>query len=301
MLGYLLQSISPEVLPHVQRIETAAGVWRAVEEMFASQNQTQITNLRVALANTKNLQMSTDAFLAKMQGIVDELAAAGEIISTLEHCSLILAGLGSTYNSLVVAIGANTTIPITVPSLYAQLRAYDQQQELLGAPVETEFETSANAAQRGRGRYTNQSRGDYGDRGDSSYRHDGRRDRRDDRRNDRPPRQGRGGGRAPPGGGRGRGRGRRRTTPWVNTTCQICNKEGHAAKDCWWRFQEDDDDSDDKEVHAASYGVDTNWYQDSGASHHITGELNNLTVRDKYRGNDQVNMAGGQGHAENNS
>jgi hypothetical protein len=63
-----------------------------------------------------------------------------------------------------------------------------------------------------------------------------------------------------PGGGRGHGRGRRRTTPWVNTTCQICNKEDHTARDCFWRFQEDDDESDDKEVHAASYGVDTSWY-----------------------------------------
>jgi hypothetical protein len=26
--------------------------------------------------------------------------------------------------------------------------------------------------------------------------------------------------------------------------------------------------------------VDTNWYQDSGATHHITGELNNLSMRD---------------------
>src|SRR4051812_13047934 len=112
------------------------------------------------------MQMSTDAFLAKMQGIVDELAATGEIISTREHASVILVGLGSTYNSLVAAISANTTIPITMPSLYAQLRAYDQRQELIGAIVEPEFETSANAAQRqGRGRYINQSRGDYDDRG----------------------------------------------------------------------------------------------------------------------------------------
>ncbi|KAK1604128.1 hypothetical protein QYE76_027801 [Lolium multiflorum] len=94
VLGYLLQSIGPEVLPHVQRIETAAGVWQAVEEMFASSCQTKVTNLRIALANTKKLQMSTDAFLTKMQSIVDELAAAGEPIRTSEHVSFILAGLG---------------------------------------------------------------------------------------------------------------------------------------------------------------------------------------------------------------
>jgi hypothetical protein len=36
VLDYLLQSIGPEVLPHVQWIEIASGVWQAVEEMFAS-------------------------------------------------------------------------------------------------------------------------------------------------------------------------------------------------------------------------------------------------------------------------
>jgi hypothetical protein len=108
VLGYLLQSIGPEVLPHVHRIETAAGVWRAVEEMFASHCQTKIMNLRIQLANTKKLQMSIDAFLTKMQGIVDELATAGEVITTREQVSFILAGLGGSYNSLLAALGVST-------------------------------------------------------------------------------------------------------------------------------------------------------------------------------------------------
>jgi hypothetical protein len=45
----------------------------------------------------------------------------------------------------------------------------------------------------------------------------------------------------------------------------------------------------------AAYGVDTNWYSDTGATHHITGELHNLTMRDTYRGNDRVNTSSGQG------
>ncbi|KAK1626261.1 hypothetical protein QYE76_000576 [Lolium multiflorum] len=109
VLGYLLQSIGPEVLPHVHRIETAAGVWQAVEEMFASHCHTKITNLRIQLANTKKLQMSTDAFLTKMQGIVDELATAGEVITAREHVSFILASLGGSYNSLVDALSVSPT------------------------------------------------------------------------------------------------------------------------------------------------------------------------------------------------
>jgi hypothetical protein len=119
------------------------------------------------LANTKKLQMSTDAFLTKMQCIVDELATAGEVITTREQVSFILAGLGGSYNSLVAALGISTT-PISLSSLYAQLRAYDHRQEMLGdGSSDMDFESSANAAQRqGRGRQNNRSRGDRGDYSD---------------------------------------------------------------------------------------------------------------------------------------
>jgi hypothetical protein len=36
-----------------------------------------------------------------------------------------------------------------------------------------------------------------------------------------------------------------------------------------------------------SYGVDTNWYTDTGATDHITGELDKLMVRDKYHNTDR--------------
>jgi hypothetical protein len=218
LLGYLLQSLSPEVLPHVHRIKHAAGVWEAVEEMFASKSQAKITNLRIALAISKKLNLSTSDFLTKMQEIADELAAAGAPISDGEHVSFVLAGLGAGYNALVAALGVATT-PIKLSALYSQLHAYDQRQEMLRGDTCGDFETSANAAsrqQRSRNfsnnynNYNNynsgKSRSDRGDRRDDR-RDDRRNDRRDERRDDRPPRQGRGGGRAPPGGGRGRGRG----------------------------------------------------------------------------------------------
>ena len=45
----------------------------------------------------------------------------------------------------------------------------------------------------------------------------------------------------------------------------------------------------------SNYGVDTNWYMDTGATDHITGELEKLTIRDKYSGNEQVHAANGTG------
>ena len=44
-----------------------------------------------------------------------------------------------------------------------------------------------------------------------------------------------------------------------------------------------------------AYGVDTNWYVDSGASDHVTADLEKMSVRDKYGGHDQVHTTNGSG------
>jgi hypothetical protein len=61
----------------------------------------------------------------------------------------------------------------------------------------------------------------------------------------------------------------------VDVTCQICTIHGHPTSVCWWRFKNDDSDDEDdagrgkKGAHVASYGVDGNWYSDTGATDHI--------------------------------
>jgi histone deacetylase 1/2 len=42
-----------------------------------------------------------------------------------------------------------------------------------------------------------------------------------------------------------------------------------------------------------SYGIETNWHVDLGATDHVTSELDKLTVRDKYGGHDQVHSTSG--------
>jgi hypothetical protein len=44
-----------------------------------------------------------------------------------------------------------------------------------------------------------------------------------------------------------------------------------------------------------SYDIDTNWYTDSGATDHITGELEKITTRDKMHDNDHVHISLGAG------
>jgi hypothetical protein len=93
--------------------------------------------------------------------------------------------------------------------------------------------------------------------------------------------------------------------PYANITCQIRNIHGHPARDCWWRTKEDRPnradrgdrgDRGNKDANlAAANGVDTNWYCETGATEHLTSQLNKLTTYDPYPGQDRVRTADGSG------
>jgi histone deacetylase 1/2 len=79
--------------------------------------------------------------------------------------------------------------------------------------------------------------------------------------------------------------------------CQLCGKEGHAIIKCFKRFNTSFSGPPQKSASSAitSYGLDSNWYLDSGATDHITSELEKLTTMDRYNGGDQVHAANANG------
>jgi hypothetical protein len=55
--------------------------------------------------------------------------------------------------------------------------------------------------------------------------------------------------------------------------CQLCGKTNHVVFKCYKLFDPHYTGEEKSVNFVNSYGVDSNWYVDSGATNHVTGEL----------------------------
>ena len=106
-------------------------------------------------------------------------------------------------------------------------------------------------------------------------------------------------------GGRGRGRGGRGN---FRPICQICSKTGHLASNCYFRFDHNFVSSSNTNTsqhsnHTGNTSAfvaspktigDSSCYVDSGATNHITADLNNLSLQNDFKGKDKITV--GNGH-----
>lgn len=118
-------------------------------------------------------------------------------------------------------------------------------------------------------------------------------------------------GRASGRGGISRGRGRSNNSRPIR---QVCGKVGHTALICYYRYNQsymgsvpaDQHKNNSNTVAAnttnpyATYATaapndvaDQGWYFDSGSTHHITNNLNNLNQATNYFGKSQLEVANG--------
>lgn len=282
VLGFLLTSLSRDILAQVTMAKTSAEAWKVITDMFASHTRACATNVCLALATTKKENMTIAQYYGKMKGFADEMAAAGRPLDDEELVMYIYNGLDFEYNSIVSSLVTRSD-PVTPPELYSQLLSFETRLELQHGTGSS----SVNSAGRGDRGGSQQMRGSYRGRGGRS--NFGR-------------------------GSAGRGRGqqqlqrqnhqRRSFTTGPTAThdksgrpiCQVGFKTGHTTLECWYRF---DESYVPEERHVAAamnqYAMDQNWYMDFGATDNITSDLEKLVVRDKYHGGDQIHAASGAG------
>ena len=229
-------------------------------------------------------------YLGKIKSLTDEVAYTAAALSDPEIVSKILAGLDMEYNPVVSALAARVE-PITVQELYSQLLSFDARLSLLHRT--NLHQSSANIVSRGRGRghgHQGQSRtagrGRGNFQGDGGYNSSG-----GDGYNTSSNYTNK-----PSSGGFNNNSGRRPSSSRGRPRCQLCKKAGHEVMDCWDRYDEDYVlDARDVAASMREQGGDGVWYVDSGATDHVTGELEQLALQVKFLGNVKIHTASGGG------
>ena len=97
VLSYLMNSLSKEVLTQFVGKENTYDLWTGITTLFASQSQSRITNLRIAITTTKKGSMSSTAYISKMKSLGDELVDVDRSVFDPKMVDYILTGLDCEY------------------------------------------------------------------------------------------------------------------------------------------------------------------------------------------------------------
>ncbi|KAA8519410.1 hypothetical protein F0562_013666 [Nyssa sinensis] len=288
--------IHPSLLPHVVNLQHAFEVWNALEKRLNSLSRSHIVQLRNDFQRVKkDAAKSMKSYLDEIKQITDKLAATANLISDEEIVFVTLKGLPREYVSFKTAIRARET-PITFEELSNLLLSEEINISMDELELNSQISVStALTAQkgsnqnyqnyqghyptnrgnyRGRGNYYTNNRGNYRGRGSANS------NRRQFNLNR---------------SGNGRAQWNFNSdfgSPEVR--CQICNKPRHIAKDCWYRndlhFQ-----PQTQALMASNETPSTDqWFFDSGATHHITSNVENLHQPEQYNGIQKVAVGDGK-------
>ncbi|KAG8496312.1 hypothetical protein CXB51_009046 [Gossypium anomalum] len=270
LASWLLSTICDEILVHLTNAQSSFDVWNTVVRRFASKSTLTVSTLRHSLYSQKKGQLTVKEYLAKIKSLCDTLMATGSGISEQEQISVILTGLPVEFESIRVVASA-MCVPLDL--LTEMLIDCETRQQDLVSSVSFQ----ANVAQKLKSSENGNSQFD--------------------------------------GGSFSRGRGRGKKFGHSKSQCQLCGQIGHTVHKCYYRFDENFDGVSDQSMQAhchhfqgpstltsdgpkpeqhLSSSLNTNtWYPDSGPSHHVTNDLDNLKDAAPYTGNHKLYMGNG--------
>ena len=268
VLAIINSSLTESSMPIVVGKETAKEAWDAITQNFASKLQSRMMKLQKKLHNLRKNSMPVEAYVQTVRTLGDELRANGSNINMHDLSFALLRGLDQQYNAFYAST-SQLLHTLTFDDVVANFITFDSHLARQNNNHTTgEFPPSTHFTQ------TNNQ----------------------DQRNNR-------GGR----NNRGKGRGQR-TLP----RCQLCFKQGHRVINCYERFNKYflqlnykeavlEQQSRNIQLHAnltntGSYqGNPNTWYPDSGSTHHVTNDSNNIQNPVIYIGPDQLYVGNGQG------
>ncbi|RVW59734.1 Retrovirus-related Pol polyprotein from transposon RE1 [Vitis vinifera] len=301
ILNALIGSLSPTIISFIARANTSREAWTILANTYAKPSRGRIKQVKNLLKNPSKGTMTVTDFLHSLRARTDELAILGAPMEEEDLTEKILDGLGDEYKELVRVVQAHDT-SISFDELHEKLLSFEAYL-LANTKSEVNLPITANPTNRNNPMNTNSrlnktntnwrpnhsnSSGNTGWRPPATF-------------HTRPPMATHSGtpsrtNRPPP-------------RPYQGF-CQICGIQGYTAKRCP-SFQlvpvQSSTTSATPPANFATpwqprayYAANTatnnpSWLLDSGASHHVTTDLNNLSLHAPYTGSDDVMIGDGTG------
>ena len=247
-------------------------------------------NLRHQLHNIQKDNLSMQEYLQQFKLIVDQLGAAGSLVIDDELFFAMLDGLSPSFGAVsdIIRYRAqtfSTTLEEAESLLLSEELTMNRQSkytaDLSAFNVQRQFKNKRpmSASSRNDGRPPNQqSSSNNSSHSDLKYNNDNKQLGYQTGYNPKLATTGQ---------------------PLSTVYCQICWKRGHEAIDCYQRMNHAYKGRHPPEklaaMAASSFLDDSTWYSYIGATHHITGDLENVKLSSKYDGNDSVRVGNGQG------
>ncbi|KAJ3701404.1 hypothetical protein LUZ61_005109 [Rhynchospora tenuis] len=292
ILAWIFSSLSQSMLAQVVNCQSAAELWITITQIYGSHSMAKELDLKLQLQTLKKGGSTVSQYTQQMQNIADRLRSIGSGVSDQDLVAYTIQGLGSDYDAFVTAITMRDRSP-TMPELCNLLFAQEARiLTNLRANSTSAVHLTQETASGHKALYTNGNKGktttQSGQNTQPQYVNSGR---------------GRSNYQRGRGTQRGRGRGRQQNSSQQDVVCQICDKWGHGALECYHRFDirytgaTPSSQSQNHQALVAEPAASSNsaWYIDSGATTHVTSDINNLSSSQSYNGPDAVHIGNGSG------
>ncbi|KAG5232741.1 Reverse transcriptase, RNA-dependent DNA polymerase [Salix suchowensis] len=136
VVGGIKNTLSSTACAEVLGKHVAKDVWDTLETLFHQQTLSRADILHDTLLDTYKNDMSIEAYLAKIKGIADQLAAISQPVPDSELVKRTLRGLPHTLEYQPFAQGiANRHTPISFTKLRARLLVHEQELERIRGRV----------------------------------------------------------------------------------------------------------------------------------------------------------------------
>lgn len=273
----ILASSTERVAPLIASCSTSKQAWDKLERLYSSRSKSRVLTLKECLTRPRGANQPVADYLNNLRSIADELTLIDSPITDDDLVVHILNNIGKEF--IIGGVRARET-SIAFGELYDKLVDFEEylkrDETLAQTPAITANMTTKNYTKNSYpNRNIHQNRGQPSSPSltpqTSNRHHTNSNDQLTRNSFNQFPRKRRG----------------------YKGCCQLCNQKGHTAKDCT--------NFTSHRTNLTAHHTTTSplpssqWLVDSAASHHITSDLQNLSIKHPYHGNDIVVIGNGVG------